>query len=215
MTRSILVIILVALSFASCKDKEMEVKDLADILPSSKRDYTTDASEELSDAEDSTNYFKQIFLAHGVLIDGLERLESDAFPDRFNPKSSDRFKLRIDQDSVIYEKWVYADSSSLLNAYYNWLDCFGEDCISMKPGDQKRVSKIPLQLFVNDTTLILVSGDSNADRWLKYHASFGFDMNWRHVMKQMSYGKMTWSRYIDGASIPLEPIENLENENNK
>ncbi len=215
MIRSLSVMSFLILVLASCEEKEMEVKDLADILPSSERDYTADASEELSDAEDSSNYFKQSFLAHGVLIDDLVRLESDAFPDRFNPKNSDRFQLRIEQDSIIYERWIYEDSSSLLNAYYNWLDCFGQDCESIKPGDQSRVSDQPMQLFVNDTTLILITGDVNADRWMKYHVSLGFEMNWRHVMQQSNYGKMTWSRYIDGEKIPVEPIQTLENEDNK
>lgn len=215
MIRSLSVLFVSLLLLTSCKEKEMEVKDLADILPSSERDYTASASEELSDAEDSSNYFMQSFLAHGILIDDLVRLESDAFPDRFNPKFSDRFKLRIEQDSVTYEKWVYSDSASLLNAYYNWLDCFGEDCESIKPGDQRRIANTPLQLFVNDTTMILVSGDANTDRWMKYHSSLGFDMNWRHVMEQSNYGKMTWSRYIDGEKIPVEPIQILKNENSK
>ena len=215
MIRTLSVKFFLFLILVSCSEKEMETKELSDILPSSEREYITTTSDELSDAEDSSNYFKQRFLAHGILIDDIERLESDAFPDRFNPKFSDRFKIRLDQDSIIYEKWTYSDSSSLLSAFYNWLDCFGEDCISIKPGDERKLVNMPIKLFVNDTTLILVSGDMNNDRWMKYHASLGYEMNWNYVLEQTNFGKTKWSRYIKGERVSLEPIKASDDEDSK
>lgn len=191
---------------ASCQSEELGVKDLSEILPSSERDYSMESNEELANAEDSSNYFRQVFLANGILIDNLWRLDSDAFPDRFNPKKSDRFKLQLESDTVTYECWIYSDSSGLLNAYFNWLDCFGNSCTSVKPGDKIAIGKSPMQLFVNDTTMILVSGDQDMNRWFKYHTTIGFDMNWRYVMEQSRFGKMNWYRYEDGERMPLEPI---------
>lgn len=206
---------LVLMVLASCQREEQEVKDLSEILPSSERDYSEESAEELSNADDSSNYFIQSFLANGILIDDLTRLESNAFPDRFNPKLSDRFKLQIESDTIIYERWVYADSASLLNAYFNWLDCFGDDCASFKPGDQISLGKEPMQLLVNDSTMILISGDSDMDRWMKYHSTIGFDMNWKYVMEQSRFGRMEWYKYENGERIPLESLEITSNENSK
>ena len=203
------------ITLISCQEKELEVKDLSEILPSSQRDYSIESSEELANADDSSNYFRQRFLANGILIDDLWRLKSDAFPDRFNPKFSDRFKLLLESDTVRYERWIYSDSSALLNAYFNWLDCFGNTCESVKPGDKVSIGKEPMQLFVNDTTLILVSGDGDMNRWVKFHSAIGFEMNWRYVMEQSRFGKMNWYRYENGERIPVEPIARKENENSK
>lgn len=201
--------------FSSCEEKEMEVKDISEILPSSERDYSKESAEELATSEDSSNYFMQLFLANGILIDGLERISDDEFPDRFNPKLSDKFKLKLYDDSVFYERWVYQDSSSLLSAFFNWMDCFGDDCTSLKPGDNVSLGKEPMQMFVNDTTLILITGDADMNRWMKYHSTLGYKMDWRYVMEQSRFGKAKWFKYSQEERIPIQPIQSLDNENSK
>ena len=58
-------------------------------------------------------------------------------------------------------------------------------------------------------------GDLNNDRWMKYHASLGYEMNWNYVLEQTNFGKTKWSRYIKGERVSLEPIKASDDEDSK
>lgn len=210
MNNRIIVVILLGFLF-SCGQKEQEVKDLSEILPSSSRDYSLASTEELENEEDSINFYKQQFLANGILIDNLHRLEGTSFPDRFNPKLSDRFDLVFGQDTVRYERWIYDDSSKVMSTFYNWLDCFGDDCNSLVIGEEKNLVNEPFELFVNDSTIILVKGDNDFDKWYRFHVAFGFGSDWKYLLEQKKSGKTQWFKYIEGERIPINQQENEDN----
>lgn len=187
-------IILLGLLLFSCQQKEKKVIDIHSILPQSERNYDTDSiNEELID---SNTQIIAYFSENGIMTDDVTELKNRLLPNRFGPESTSQYQIVVENDTVNYYKWSFSDSTRVMNAFFNWIDCFGEKCKSFKIGDEKRFQPNALQIYVSDTTLIYIDGAViNNENWNEFHTLLGYEKNWNYYIEQRAKGKARWFTY--------------------
>lgn len=127
--------------------------------------------------------------------------------DRFGFNQSEKLEF-ISKEKVPYgdhlvtpiaEVFVYtfSDSVKLNNAFYNWLDCFGRDCQSVKLNEDLESIKTPPSLtLVYDTTLVHVDYQCEHQRksWLSFEKALKhqFGDSTRYQIQVSCGGPLKW-----------------------
>jgi hypothetical protein len=185
--------------FAACGEKKKEVlRDMKELTPKSERDYTQQKIEKVD-----TIYFGfNSFIANelGLNVSGIKFNEAAMFPDRFEPKSTKKLILMQEADSTLFCQWSFKDSTQVKNAFYNWLDCFGEKCKSIKFGETINFQKDNFVILVNDSCLTYITSIKKIqqDFWLQFFDKTEATKNWKIVIYQSSRSKATWFKVVDG-----------------
>ncbi len=199
-----IVIFLVLFFFAvSCEEKKEEVIDFTDVMQESKRyKENNEKVQEINQEEDTTFLFQKIFTDNGITINRLTIITQRMFPERFGILSSNKFELIQDNDTLHYFNWRYKDSVETMNAFYNWMDHFGEKGKSIRVGEEKGLQINPLIIFVGDTNLIFIEAKSNINEkeWEVFFENLGYK-KWHYFLKQRKYGKVKW--FVDGEEIKI------------
>ena len=155
--------------------------------------------------KDTTLILKNIFLDNGLNIDSLKLRNEAMFLDRFGPKSIDKFILIKSVDTILYSKWVYEDSSKVMNAFTNWINCFGNNCKSIFFGEEKNLQKDPFKIFLSDSALIFIEGKNNLD--FKLWDEFYYRVNgvsYNYLVQQSRWSKVRWYTFIDDKRLKLD-----------
>jgi hypothetical protein len=190
-----------AISLLSCGEKNKdEVLDMSDITPSSERNYDTVAAK-----IDTIDYGFNSAVANelGLNLSGIHFYEDPLFPDRFNPRTTKKLVLMQEMDSTFYCQWSYRDSVATKNAFYNWIDCFGERCKSIKMYERANLQKENFVLFMSDTAIIYISSSKQlkyAD-WQTYFEKTYKIEDWKLIMHQGVRGKTNWGKIEKGKYI--------------
>lgn len=177
----------------SCAEPKEEVIDMNELIPRSER-YTEDEADVeehdtlhgLFDLETAKNV--------GLLVSKVLVSEETMFPDRFNPRSQAKLLLTVDQSNIFFGQWVYKDSLKTINALFNWMDCFGEKCKSVKYLESTSFQSDAMLMFVNDTSITYISSDQKLDEqlWQSYlEEKYGLDQ-WDIVVVQRKQRKASW-----------------------
>lgn len=183
----------------ACSEKEEKVMDIHDIIPSSERDYDKKKGDSL---EQNSDPLLNVILESELAFNSMEPIKERLFPDRFGPDTSFHFKLIGQKDTVRYHKWVYSDSLKTMNAFYNWMDCFGEDCRSIFIGEERNLKKEALQIFVSDTTILMIEGKKvEFEPWIKLHETLGYENDFNYLIEQSFRGKARWFTFEDEKKI--------------
>lgn len=162
------ILILTSLSCENDSAKTESV-DIEDFLPKSKKEYNYEedtVSLVVEKAPDSIQLLIQTKLTNADFSPTTKQSSNKHFPDRLDYKK--RFYHEITIDSNLYELviWEFEDSIHTINAFYNWMDCFGKKCHSIRIGESKWVHKGAFQLFVDDSKLIYVASDNKMNQKL-------------------------------------------------
>ena len=190
-----------AISLLSCGEKNKhEVLDMSDITPSSERNYDTVAAK-----IDTIDYGFNSAVANelGLNLSGIHFYEDPLFPDRFNPRTTKKLVLMQEMDSTFYCQWSYRDSVATKNAFYNWIDCFGERCKSINMYERANLQKENFVLFMSDTAIIYISSSKllkYAD-WQTYFEKTYKIEDWKLIMHQGVRGKTNWGKIEKGKYI--------------
>lgn len=188
----------------ACGEKKKEVlRDMKDIAPKSERDYTQQRNEKLDTIDFGFNSFVANEL--GLNLSGIKFNKAPMFPDRFLPKSTKKLILMQEVDSTFFCQWSFKDSTQTKNAFYNWMDCFGEKCKSIKFGETINFQKDNFVILVNDTSLTYITSIKKIqqDDWLQFFEKTEAIKNWKTVIYQSSRSKATWFKVVDGKKEPL------------
>jgi hypothetical protein len=184
---------------------------MTNVTPKSNMVYTT--KHEANDTIDST-IFKLAFAdSCGIKITTVSDYTMPMFPDRFMPVSTFKLILNKKNENCILGHWIFKDSLKTINAFFNWLDCFGENNKPVKFGEERVIQKTSFIVFLNDTSLTYLSSDKPLDfqKWqccLEKH--FGIH-SWDVVVIQEPRKKARWMRYLSMPEtkeiklIPLPP----------
>lgn len=192
----IIIYILSVVVLISCSSKKEKVIDLSTIIPQAERNSEGDTlTKTVENIDDSLlNYFAD----NGVFTTEVVKIENKLFPDRFRPESAERYQLKINEDSIRYYKWRFSDSSRVMNAFYNWIDCFGDNCKSIVIGEKKRFQTNAMLIYVCDSTLIYIDGANLDDvNWNSFHDSLGYNNEWNYLIEQSTKGRAEWFTFID------------------
>lgn len=185
----------------SCGGPEEEVIDINDIMPSSERNYNDKEAEKEVDSLDQYRKFFQVLNGE---LSAVELLEDRKFPDRFGPD----YTLAVQcfgEDTIEYRSWSYKDSASTMNAFFNWLDCFGDNCKSFRIAEPSRMQKEAMLLLVGDTSLIYVSSRNiHMKDWYDFLEGKGYANKWNYAIEQKHWGKPEWFTIIDKIKTKIE-----------
>jgi len=191
------IILLIGISLVSCTEEKQEIIDISEIMPGTEWE-SEDQGVHL-DTLDSLVSIKDRFKDHGISVLSLSIDNSSYFPDRFGPDITEKYELITKSDTLKYLKWNYTDSMQVMNSFFNWIDCYGDNCRSIYVGEEKSFQKAPMQLYVNDTSLIFITAKHNLDfnLWLNYHKSLGYSSEWNYLIEQRRNGRAKWFTFID------------------
>lgn len=210
MKSSVFVILIMLLFSCNSKDKN-QVLDMRDITPKSERQ----TADSLSDIELDNQLIlpldTAVFQKSGIQVTHVRTFESPLFADRFSPVKIKKYVLDIASDSLIYCQWVFRDSTHTKNALFNILDCFGPHCKSVKIGQAMNLQKDNFLMFVNDTSISYISGESNlkSKEWVAYFKAENELENWPLLLLQPTRGKTRWYKVQEGKELVFTPQETL------
>jgi hypothetical protein len=181
----------------SCGEKPKEdVLDLKDIIPQSERYKEGDKKEEIKNESD---FGFDMDLANdlGINVMEVDSFAGPMFPDRFNPNTRIKVDLQMKDGLISYRQWTFKDSLKTMNAFYNWLDCFGEKCRSFRYLQKARFQPESMLIFLNDTSITYISSELKLDHkiWQQYlEKRQGVDL-WDDVLIQRKGAKVEWCYY--------------------
>lgn len=187
--------IILIFGILACKEKESEVIDIEELLPESEL-YSNKNSDSLIVADKFESLKKQL-RSLGISFSSINDHNKRDFPDRFGAINATKFQVENENDTTRFSSWTYKDSSMVVNAFYNWIDCFTEKCRSFYMYDKKRMMNAGFELYLSDTTLILIENkdvDIN-DKWNEYLTQLGYNDQWNLVLKQSKKGIARWYYY--------------------
>jgi hypothetical protein len=188
----------------SCSNKKKEKTiDLSEITTSSER-YKEGKLESKKDKKKKVSFTDTLDVHFKGILDSLKindsvvrKLDIVSFPDRFGAKSVTKFYWKEITDSINFIDWEFTDSLKTENAFYNWIDCFGENCRSIKIGDKVKIQKRGLLVLVNEKHLIVIDSDKKIDylKWVSLLKNQLFGENWKYIVFQPKKGKAVWMNY--------------------
>ena len=188
----------------SCSNKKKEKTiDLSKITTSSER-YKEGKLESKKDKKKKVSFTDTLDVHFKGILDSLKindsvvrKLDIVSFPDRFGAKSVTKFYWKEITDSINFIDWEFTDSLKTENAFYNWIDCFGENCRSIKIGDKVKIQKRELLVLVNEKHLIVIDSDKKIDylKWVSVLKTQLFGENWKYIVFQPKKGKAVWMNY--------------------
>lgn len=130
--------------------------------------------------------------------------DSSAFIlDRFSLKE-EKYLLTKNQTNFFYYAWSFSDSLATKNAYYNWLDSFGESRKSIKLFDTTLViDKTPFLIFKGEKTILYIRSNKNLKpkRWMKFLNEKFLDEKYWAIIEQRKNDKPNWYEYPEVDSI--------------
>ncbi len=198
------------LLFFSCGEEEVEPIELSDIIQTSdKYSENGETSTDQQETVDTLSIVKQRFTKNGIPCDSVVAFEETLFPDRFGAISTEKYELFTSENQFRYVQWKYEDSAKVMNAFFNWMDCYGKSCKSIFIGEERLFQANPFQLFVNDSVLIYIEGVESFDfkKWEDYLDKSGYPKDWNFVIEQRKLGKARWFQYIEEKKTPYKKNE--------
>ncbi len=191
-------LIIVSMVVFSCNSKKEEIVDFDDLSEGSNKNYDKDSSKKIETVAlfyDSLNPFSQ------ELIDSLNfdkksitKLDTLFFPDRFGAKKTEKWYSKTEKDSLVFFHWEFKDSLRTYNTFYNWLDCFGKNCRSIKVGDKIAFSKRATLFLIQDKHLFFIESNLPIDyeKYLNYFDSKEWPREWKFLVNQLPRKKAEW-----------------------
>ena len=141
----------------------------------------------------------------GLTFDSIISLDSLFFNDRFAPKKSHKFNLYNATNETLFTQWVFKDSMATYNAFYNWLDCFGEPCKAISIGQKRALQKDNCLILLNDTSFTYISTKAQlpTEKCLTYFYTLTQNTNWKLIIDQ-HYKKTSWNSMKNRVLIPIK-----------
>jgi len=159
MYRSLTKCLVIALftGLISCENKDkVDEFDSEKFIPQSKRDYDFNDIEDtlsMKSGELSIESFREVV---ELITDGAEwrEVKKSIYLHRFGANHEITIETVTDADTSYWFLTSYRDTLFTQNAFYNWLDCFGENCTSLKIKDELIFKKSSGQVWWTDTLIV-------------------------------------------------------------
>src|SRR5690606_36530854 len=109
-------------------------------------------------------------------------------------------------NTFLFIEWKFKDSTKVMNAFFNWMDCFGENCKSIFIGEERLFQANPIQILVNDSTLVFIEGIASFDfkTWETYFENRDYPLDWNYVIEQRKRGRARWFTYVEEKKTPYK-----------
>ena len=124
---------------------------------------------------DSLFFWEQRYQSDSVKInfDSLQASFTRHFLDRFKAKQIIKNKLFQGGDSLLHFRWTFGDTTATKNAFYNWLDCYGTACRSIKLYEPFKIEKQATLIFLNKYSISYIRGKQNLSKesWINFETT--------------------------------------------
>lgn len=191
----------------SCGEDKGDVVDLDDIIAGSER-YNEDSLNVKNDIDpkDTLALKLEEFKTNGLEAIEIIAFSDNYFPDRFGAIGAEKYELQTDGNTFRFVQWIFEDSTKTMNAFFNWMDCFGEKCISIFIGEERVFQPNPFQILVNDSALVFIEGVESFDFkvWESYFEKQAYPLDWNYTIEQRKRGKAHWFTYIEEKKTPYK-----------
>ena len=130
----------------------------------------------------------------GIQIKKVEKIETHEFLDRFENINTDKRLLIGISDSIFFKTWIYKDSLTTLNAFYNLLDCFGPECNIIELYSESYSNPSYNLVFVSEQKIQWIHSNTNQSIsiWDKYLREKSDLPIYYFIMEQRRTEKMRW-----------------------
>lgn len=150
---------------SSCAEKqEYEVISIDEMLPQTEREYAYDQEEKVDQITYSalqqklSNLLPEInFDENNILAGNIPLL----LPNRLGYEDKNEVYFQLDHTPFYLIQWDFSDSARTINAFYNWIDCFGSDCHSMKINEEKKLDQNAFAIWVHEHSITYLTSPSN------------------------------------------------------
>ena len=208
------IFIFILFLYACSSSPKEETVSMEDIMPSSERykegDYPKKKKEkEVSFYDTLQPFYKTLLDSLMIPKQKISLLDSKDLPDRFEVKSSQKLVWNLNNDSVNFYHWNFKDSSKTLNAFYNWMDCYGEKCKSIKIGSTINFQKRSFLILVREKDLFFIDATKkiNPETWIKTLNNNIKKPYWKYVISQNPRGKAKWETIKDTIHTEIKTIK--------
>ncbi len=177
----------------SCSsNNEEQIINAETVIPTS--DYKSPVAVTVRAPIEDYGFNKDTAAFYKLDYDSIYLNDNTFFPERFNPKKSNKLILKNGSDSTLWYHWTFKDSIKTNNALYNWLDCFDKYCKSFKLYENKNLQKDNFILFISDTSLTYISSNAlvSLSAWLNYYKIHSGIADWKLIVYQKKNGKADW-----------------------
>lgn len=128
------------------------------------------------------------------------------FVDRFRPKSTEKWIILSEKDSLNLSAYNFKDSTQTKNAFFNWLDCFGIKRQNLVVGSALKVKGRNLQILVNSTSIVVIESTLplNQEKLIR---SLNFkvkELNYLYLVDAPQSKKTSWNKMIKNKLLKLE-----------
>ena len=150
---------------------------------------------------DSLLFWEQRYRSDSVKInfDSLQASFTRHFLDRFSAKHFIKNKLFQGGDSLLHFRWTFSDTTATKNAFYNWLDCYGTTCRSIKLYEPFKIEKQATLIFLNQYSISYIRGKQNLSKeaWTNFETTvFPADSLFLLIVQQPGKNAI-WYQYKD------------------
>jgi hypothetical protein len=145
--------------------------------------------------------FEQI---SGLKIDSVTVLIKNEVMDRVSQKNTEKVNIFIDSSTIQFKAWDFQDSTDLKIAWYNMLDCFGENCESIDLYDTLfQIDKYNL-VFVSEKSIDWISSSCNIDKrdWILYLKKERIQPKYLYVFETLVDENIVWYNFDDRGMQP-------------
>ena len=161
----------------------------------------SEVKEKTSQDVDSLLFWKQRYRSDSVKInfDSLQASFTRHFLDRFSAKHFIKNKLFQGGDSLLHFRWTFSDTTATKNAFYNWLDCYGTTCRSIKLYEPFKIEKQATLIFLNQYSISYIRGKQNLSKeaWTNFETTvFPADSLFLLIVQQPGKNAI-WYQYKD------------------
>jgi hypothetical protein len=205
-----LLYLFIVLFIFSCSSENEKVVKLDDIVSGSKEINVEKDTIAFNDTTQKLSFFVNRLCDSLKINKKTTFIDSSFdFPERFHPIKIDKVTFH-QGDLISYKHWKWSDSIKATQAFFNWLDQFGDGRKSLIVGDEVNVTKKGFIVLLQDKSIVYLEFASNFK--LTYYADkltkCGFGKHWKYILFQQPFRKTTWIDCIsDTTNCQLYPSD--------
>ena len=178
--------------------------DLDQIRPKSEFKSTKDKKIVLDSNEIFLNAYKNDSI--DLKLSKIRSNQNTSFLIRFPHENSGLRTLMLEDTSIQleHEFYKYADSNQMKNAFFNWLDCNGKDCRSIKVYEETKIETQNLLVIATDNSIDFIRGDSyfKPKDWIDYIRFSRKSKDFKYILFQKKNQKAKWFEFKDYKLVP-------------
>jgi hypothetical protein len=206
-TSNCLVFVIFILFCFSCSEKQNDsTVELDDIRP--KSNYNT--SSKKTELTDSIAFLLNEYNQDSINLNirYLRANTESCFLNRFpHLKSANRSITTADSlQNYLHEFYLFKDSIQMKNAFFNWLDCNGKKCESIKLYEERKIESNNLLVISTSKSIDILRSQQkiNPEEWIDFVRFKRENNDFKYILFQKKNQKAKWFVYKERKLIQKE-----------